>query len=112
MSIKADVENLIIQLDYPLNDSTKKQLEDIANNTNEFFSFAGHIFSLKDDLKRIDGTVAMSNSNNYLKIKSNSKIDLELAEFNEIANAWAQKYKVELKKVDNKNTYYIIGKNS
>ncbi len=112
MSIKANVENLLVQLDYPLNDATKKQLEEITDNTKDFFSFAQHIFNLKDELKRIDATVAMSNSQPYLKIKSNSKVPLEIEEFNEIVNAWATKYKVELQKVENKNTYYIIGKHS
>jgi len=112
MSIKANVENLLVQLDYPLNDATKKQLEEISNNTNDFFSFAQHIFNLKDELNKIDATVAMSNSNPYLKIKSNSKDPLEIEKFNEIVNAWATKYKVELQKVENKNTYYILGKHS
>ncbi len=112
MSIKANIDNLLTQLDYPLNDSTKKQLSDISNNTKGFYDFANHIFSLKDDLKRIDATVAMSNSNPYLKIKSNSKIDLELKEFEEIVHHWSSKYKVDVKKVENKNTYYITGKNS
>ena len=112
MSIKANVENLLVQLDYPLNEATKKQLEEISDNTKDFFTFAGHLFNLKDELKRIDGTVAMSNSTPYLKIKSNSKIPLEIEEFNEIVNAWATKYKVALQKVENKNTYYILGKNN
>jgi hypothetical protein len=112
MSIQANVENLLVQLDYPLNDATKKQLNDITDNTKDFFAFAGHIFNLKDELKRIVATVAMSNSNPYLKIKSNSKTPLEIEEFHEIVNAWATKYKVELQRVKNKNTYYIIGKYS
>jgi len=112
MSIKVNIENLLVQLDYPLNDATKKQLKEIIDNTKDFFFFAGHIFNLKDELKRVNATVAMSNSNHYLKIKSNSKVSLEVDEFNEIVNAWATKYKVELQKVANKNTYYILGKNS
>ena len=112
MSLKVNTENLLIQLDYPLNEATKKQLIKITDNTKEFFSFAQHIFSLKDKLKLVDGTVTMSNSNPYLKIKSNSKIESEIEEFNKIVNSWASKYKVELQKVEGKNTYYIVGKNS
>ena len=112
MSIKANVENLLVQLDYPLNDATKKQLQEISDNTKDFFSFAQHLFNLKDELKKIEATVAMSNSSPYLKIKSNSKIPLEIEKFNKIVESWATKYKVKLQKVKNKNTYYILGKYS
>ncbi len=112
MSIKADIENLLVQLNYPVNDSTKKQLEIVVDNTKDFFDFANHIFNLKDELKKVDATVAISNSNPYLKLKCNSKVDFEIEEFNKLIDSWAKKYKVELKKVENKNTYYIIGKNS
>ena len=112
MSIKADIENLLIQLDYPVNEATKKQLSEIIENTKDFYSFAGHLFSLKDELNKIDATVAMSNSHPYLKIKSNSKVPLEIEKFEEIVKAWSNKYKVALQKLENKNTYYILGKNS
>ncbi len=112
MSIKANVENILIQLNYPVNDATTKQLENIAKNTNGFFDFAKHLFSLNDDLKAVNAVVAMSNSKDYLKLKSNSKLDSEIEKFEETINSWAHKYKAKLQKVENKNTYYIIGKNS
>jgi hypothetical protein len=112
MSIKADVENILIQLNYPVNVSTIKQLEDIIANTPNFYDFAKHIFSLNDDLKKYDATVAMSNSNNYLKLKCDSKNNDEIKEFEKTINLWSTKYKVSLKQVENKNTYYILGKNS
>ncbi len=112
MSIKPDIENILIQLNYNVNDATKKQLENIVANTNGFFDFAKHLFSLNDELKPVDAFVAMSNSNNYLKLKSNSSNESEIKEFEDIINSWAHKYKVNLQKVENKNTYYIIGKNS
>jgi len=112
MSIKADVENILIQLNYPVNESTTKQLETIIENTPNFFDFAKHIFSLNDELKKFDAVVAMSNSNNYLKLKCDSKIDSEIADFKETIESWANKYKVKLKQVENKNTFYILGKSS
>ena len=112
MSIKADVENLLIQLNYPVNEATEKQLNEIIENTPGFFEFAKHIFSLNDELKKINATVAMSNSKPFLKLKSDSKDAAEIAEFEEIIKSWAAKYKVELQKVENKNTYYILGKKS
>ena len=112
MSIKANIENLLIQLNYPVNEATTKQLDNITKNTDNFFDFAQHLFTLSDDLKAVNAVVALSNSKDYLKLKSNSKIDSEIEKFNEIVKFWADKFKVTLQKVDNKNTYYIIGKNS
>ncbi len=112
MSIKADIENILIQLNYPVNEATIKQLETIVENTPNFYDFAKHIFSLNDELQKITATVAMSNSKPYLKLKSDSKEAHEIEEFTSIINAWANKYKVELQKVEGKNTYYILGKNS
>ena len=111
MSIHADVENLLIQLGYPVNDATKKQMEAIAKNTKDFFDFAKHLFSLNDELKKVDAAVAMSNSKPYLKLKCNSTNENEIKEFEEIIHHWANKYKVTLEKVPNKNTYYILGQN-
>jgi len=112
MSIKADVENLLIQLNYPVNEATTKQLEAISQNTPGFFDFAKHIFSLNDELKKLDAVVAMSNSHNYLKLKCDSKNEEEIKEFTDLIMHWADKYKLTLKQVENKNTYYILGKNS
>ena len=112
MSIKPDVENILIQLGYPVNEATTKQLQAIIDNTPGFFEFAKHIFSLNDELKKLDAAVAMSNSHNYLKLKCDSKDEAEIEEFKEIIKHWADKYKVELQQVKNKNTYYILGKNS
>jgi len=112
MSIQPDIENILIQLDYGVNEAYENQLKEIVNNTNGFFDFAKHIFTLNDELKRLNAIVAMSNSNSYLKIKSNSTDPLKIEEFNEVVKKWASKYKLELKKVENKNTYYILGKKS
>ena len=112
MSIKANVENILVQLNYPVNEATHKQLENIAKNTDSFFDYADHFFSLNDDLKTVNAFVALSNTKDYIKFKSNSNIDSEIEKFTEIVNSWATKYKVKLQKVDNKNTYYVIGKNS
>ena len=112
MSIKANIENLLVQLKYPVNDTTKSQVENIAKETNEFFIIANNIFNLKDDLAPVNGLVALSNSVNRVKIKSLSSNPLEIEKFEEIVNKWSNKYKVNLEKVQGKNTYYIVGKNS
>jgi len=112
MSIKANIENLLVQLKYPVNDATKNQLENIANQTNDFFTIANNLFNLRDDLAPVNGLVALSNSVDRIKIKSISNNPLEVEKFEEIVNKWANKYKINLEKVQGKNTYYIIGKNS
>ncbi len=112
MSIQANVENLLILLNYPVNESTKNQLDGIVDNTNSFYDFANHIFNLEDELKKVDATIAMSNSKPYLKLKCNSKKDIVIEDFKTLIESWSDKYKVEIEKVENKNTYYIIGKNS
>ena len=110
MSIKPDIENILIQLGYPVTEATTKQLEAIINNTPGFMEFAKHIFSLQDELKRFSATVAMSNSKDYLKLKSDSKDEDEIKAFEDTIKAWSEKYKVKLEKVEGKNTYYILGK--
>ncbi|NPA27484.1 MAG: hypothetical protein GXN91_00335 [Epsilonproteobacteria bacterium] len=109
MSIKPDLEALLIQLEYPVNDATLKQMEAIANNTKDFSKFAKHIISLNDELKKIGAAVAMSNSKSYLKIKLPEENSDKVEEFEEIVKHWADKYKIKLEKVEGKNTYYILG---
>jgi hypothetical protein len=43
-----------------------------------------------------------------LKIKNQSRGELT-AQTNEIINTWAKKYKIELEKVEGKETFYIRG---
>ncbi len=111
MSLKPDIENILIQLGYSVNDATKNQLSSIIENTPGFEEFAKHIFSLQDELKKFNATVAMSNSHNYLKLKCDSKDEEEIKAFEDIIKNWSNKYKIKLEKVEGKNTYYILGKN-
>jgi len=109
MSIEITPENLLIQLEYPVKDATLAQLERIIKNTPGFDKFAKHLISLNDEVKRFGGIVAMSNSKDYLKVKSDSDKPEEIEAFTDVVKKWSQKYKVEIQKVENKNTYYILG---
>ncbi|WP_456433252.1 hypothetical protein [Nitratifractor sp.] len=109
MNIDITPENLLIQLGYPVNDATLAQMNRIIANTPGFEKFAKHILTLNDEVKRFAGIVAMSNSKDYLKVKTDSKTPEEIDAFTEVVNRWAEKYKVSLEKVDGKNTYYILG---
>lgn len=110
MHLDLTPEALLAQLGYTKTEQTLKQINDIIVNTDGFEKFSQHIPSFNDALAVEKGYIAMSNSVNYLKIKCNEDIDADnLSAFTNLVKHWADKYKLELEQVDNKNTYYIIG---
>ncbi len=109
MNIEMTPENLLIQLGYPVKEATLAQLQRIIDNTPGFEKFAKHILTLNDEVKRFAGIVALSNSKDYLKVKTDSTSPEEIEAFTDYVTQWAEKYKVALEKVDGKNTYYILG---
>jgi hypothetical protein len=112
MHLEVTPEVLISQLGYSHNEHTKKQAEDIIANTKGFEKFAKHIISLNDTLKHMKAFVALSNSVNHLKIKCGDEDSQEiLKEFHQTVEHFGSKYHLELKKLDGKEVYYIIGKN-
>ncbi len=112
MHLEITPEVLISQLGYSHNEQTQNQVESIIANTKDFDKFSKHIISFNDNLKHMNAFVALSNSENYLKVKcGNSDATEILKEFHEAVEHFALKYDVNIKKVDNKEVYYIIGKN-
>jgi hypothetical protein len=110
MHLDLTPEALLAQLGYTKTEQTLKQMEDIVKNTEGFDKFSQHIPSFNDALAVEKGYIAMSNSEKYLKIKCNEDISADnLSAFTNLVKHWADKYKLTLKQVDNKNTYYIIG---
>jgi hypothetical protein len=109
MNIELTPENLLIQLGYPVKEATLAQMERIIANTPGFDKFAKHLLTLNDEVKRFGGIVALSNSKDYLKVKTDATSPEEIAAFNDYVKQWAEKYKVTLQKVDGKETYYILG---
>jgi len=109
MSINVTPENLLIQLGYPVNDATLAQIERIIANTKGFDKFAKHILTLNDEVKRFAGAVALSNTKDYLKVKTDSHDEEEIKAFRDVINHWSEKYKVKLERVAQKETYYILG---
>jgi len=107
--VKYTVDAMLTQLGYTINESVKAQMENIIKNTKDFMDIQKHIIQLNDALKPFQAYIAMSNSNNYLKIKNESATQ-SLKKVDEMINDWAKKYKINLQKVENKETYYIIGK--
>lgn len=102
-------EAILRQLDYIPNVALTEQIARIVENTPSFEKIEKHIMELHKQLK-VDGSyVAMSNSEDYFKIK----IDAPSPELTDEAHTkiqhWSEKYKVSTSKVDKKDTYYIKG---
>lgn len=100
---------MLNQLGYMPNDSLIEQFRQIKQNTNGYEKIEKHIMDLHDALKPIGGYVAMSNSNNYLKIKVDAASEALKEEALEKIEHFATKFKVDLKKVEGKDTFYILG---
>ena len=106
--MKLENDALLTQLGYSVTEGTLKDLEIIANNTKGFENIKNHVVALNDHLKVLDGYVAMSSTNPYLKIKIITTEPEKIAAAKEEIHKWADKYKVELKEVNDK-TFYILG---
>jgi len=110
MHLNLTAEALLAQLGYSNTEQLLKQMKNIIENTKDFDKFSQHIPSFNDALAVEKGFIAMSNSEDYLKIKCNEDINADnLTAFTELVQQWSDKYNLELKKVKSKNTYYIIG---
>jgi len=102
-------EAMLTQLGYVPNDALLKQLQRIETNTMGYEKIQKHIMDLNDHLKVDDSYVAMSNSNDYFKIKIDSFSPEAIEQAHEKVKHFSQKYKVKVDKLENKNTYYIVG---
>lgn len=112
MHLHLTPEALLAQLGYSQSKQTLKQITTIMEGTKGFDDFSQHIPSFVDALAVEKGFMAMSNSESYLKIKCEEDSNADnLSAFTSLVQHWANKYKLKLKKVENKNTYYIVGQN-
>jgi hypothetical protein len=110
MQIDLSAEALLSQLGYSKTESSLEQMEKIIDNTSEFDKFSKHLLSLNDHLAPIKGFIGMSSTQNNLKIKGSDCTSKEICEeFKDTVESWADKYKVNIEKVKDKPTYYIIG---
>jgi len=110
MHLDLTAEALLAQLGYTKTEQTLIQMNNIIKNTNNFEKFSQHLPSFNDALAIEKGFIAMSNSENYLKIKCEEDTSADnLSAFTALVEHCADKYKLELMQVANKNTYYIIG---
>ncbi|MBU1669306.1 hypothetical protein KKC13_12925 [bacterium] len=110
MQINLTPEALLSQLGYTQTEQSLEQMKKTIQNTEGFENFSKHILALHDQLAHIKGFIALSNSQNVFKIKCSEDVSEEIKEeFKNLVENWSTKYKVELQKVANKPTYYIIG---
>ncbi|MBE0515011.1 hypothetical protein [Sulfurimonas sp.] len=104
-------EAMLTQLGYVPNNALIQQLQRIEENTTGYEKIQKHIMDLHDHLK-VDGSyIAMSNSNDFFKIKVEAPSAEIAQEAHEKIQHFSEKYKVVINKLDNKNTYYILGFN-
>jgi hypothetical protein len=100
---------MLIQLGYVPNEALIQQLEGIEKNTLGYDKIQKHIMDLHDHLK-VDGSfIALSNSENYFKIKIEAPSPELAQEAHEKIEHFSEKFKVEVTKLENKETYYIKG---
>lgn len=100
---------MLTQLGYAPNSALLSQLERIEKNTTGYEKIQKHIMDLHDHLK-VDGSyVALSNSEDCFKIKVEAQSAEIAEEAHEKIKHFSDKFKVTVNKLDNKETYYIVG---
>ena len=100
---------MLTQLGYKPNEALLAQLKKIEENTIGYEKIQKHIMDLHDHLKVDNAYVALSNTNDYFKIKIESNTPEVAQEAHEKVSRFSDKFKVKVEKIDKKETYYIIG---
>ncbi len=103
---------MLTQLGYVPNEALLKQLQKIEENTLGYEKIQKHITDLHDSLRVDDSYVAMSNTNDYFKIKVAAPSPEIAEEAHEKIQHFSEKFKVTIQQLDNKKTYYILGFNN
>ncbi|HJE03267.1 hypothetical protein AAX26_00904 [Aliarcobacter thereius] len=110
MQIEISAEVILSQLAYSKNEASLNQAQKTIDNTKNYEKFAKHILTLNDHLKKLNAYVALSNSNDYFKIKCEENDSKEIIDaFHDIVWKWAEKYNVDLERLDKRPVYYILG---
>lgn len=100
---------ILKQFDYTVTDSAKAQLEKVINNTSGFDYVEKHLITLHNQLKSYLSYVALSSTHDYFKIKNEAQTQEMMDAATEVIKKWSEKFKIEIQKVEGKNTYYVIG---
>jgi len=102
-------EAVLTKLGYVPNEALLKQLNKIKQNTQNYEKIIKHVLDLHDALAVDKSYVAMSNSNDFLKIKVEAQTPQMKEEAIEKIKRFEEKFKAILEKVEGKDTYYIKG---
>lgn len=105
-------EGLLTQFGYSITPSSLEQTKAIIENTEGFDHVERHLIALNDKLKNYDGFVGLSSTKEYFKIKNTSKDEEVRKLVEEMILQWSAKYKINVEKVPNKDTYYVLGYSS
>lgn len=100
---------ILTQLGYVPNETLIQQFNRIKNNTKGYEKIEKHLIDLHDALAPLEGYIAMSNSKDYFKIKIEQPSEALKQEALEKIKRFSQKFKIKLEKVNNKDTFYILG---
>ena len=100
---------MLIQLGYAPNEALIKHFKEIKKSTAEYEKIEKHIMDLNDQLKVNNAYVALSNSKNYFKIKIESPTPELAKEAHKKVKHFSEKFKINIEKLPNKETYYIVG---
>lgn len=104
-------EGLLNQFGYSVTPSSLEQTRRIIDNTRGFNHVEKHLVVLNDKLKNYLGFVGLSGSEDYFKIKNTSPNEDVRQMVEKTIHNWSNKYKIEVQKVPNKETYYVLGYN-
>ncbi len=102
---------MLRQLGYSPNEALVSQMKKVENNTLGYEKIQKHIMDLHDALKVDNAYIALSNSTDSFKIKIEAPSPEIAQEAHEKIKHFSDKFKVQLNKLDNKETYYIVGFN-
>lgn len=100
---------MLTQLGYAPNEALVTQLKNIEDNTAGYEKIQKHIMDLHDHLKVNNSFVALSNSEDCFKVKVEAKSPESSEEAHEKIKHFSDKFKVTINKLENKETYYIVG---
>ncbi len=105
-----EISMILSGLGYSANEGLTRQVERILSNCDLADAELSHLLALHAKIDKFSGFVAISNSEDVFKIKCQATAPSDIRNFNEIVKEWAEKYQLNVKKLDGKETYYLLGR--
>ncbi len=106
-----NLEKVLVGIDCNVNDAMLAQVKKVVDDADFSATDLDHIINLHEKVKVYGGFVALSNSEDVFKVKSENYEPAALKDFNLTVHNWGEKYNFKVKKLEGKETYYITGKN-